>query len=239
MVNEDDRIEVPENLDVKIWRYMDLEKLIYLLESGRLYFSNIHKLKAMDPYEGTLLHSNILAQADTKVARDFKIKMDSCGTQAVNCWHMNNDQSMAMWKFYSQQGYGISVQSTYRRLKDVLHKSDLSIYLGKVQYIDHIEESQIEGRWAEDAIASCFIKDKSYKHENEIRALIWPTEKYPDKITIEGSICVDVDHSVLIEAIYIGPGCHKSFVSYVNWICKEYKFNVNVIRSNLLDEPLY
>jgi len=239
MVKEDNRIKAPEDPDTKIWRYMDIEKFIYLAESKKLYFCNIHKLKATDPYEGTLLHSYVLTQAEPEVAKNFKIKMDSCGTQAVNCWHINNDQSMAMWKIYSKQGYAIAVQSTYSRLKKVLNESDLNIYLGKVEYIDHRKESQKEGEWREDVITMCFYKDISYKYENEIRALIWPTENHSDKRTIDGSICADIDCSKLIETVYVGPGCHKSFESYVRWICREYKLDTNVVRSILLDSPRY
>src|SRR5215208_6528995 len=36
----------------------------------------------------------------------------------VNCWHINDFESAAMWNVYSRIGDGIAVQSTYDRLRD-------------------------------------------------------------------------------------------------------------------------
>ncbi len=42
--------------DAKIWRYMDIAKLVSILDRKELYFSNTRK--AIDPYEGALAEYN-------------------------------------------------------------------------------------------------------------------------------------------------------------------------------------
>ena len=37
---------------------------------------------------------------------------------AINCWHMNDHESAAMWKLYLKSNEGIAVQSTYETLRD-------------------------------------------------------------------------------------------------------------------------
>jgi hypothetical protein len=38
----------------------------------------------------------------------------------VNCWHMNEHESAAMWRLYSQADEAICVQSTFARLADAV-----------------------------------------------------------------------------------------------------------------------
>jgi len=43
---------------------------------------------------------------------------------AINCWHMNDHESAAMWKLYLKSDEGIAIQSTYRKLKDAITDDD-------------------------------------------------------------------------------------------------------------------
>lgn len=52
----------PEDLDVKIWRYMDLSKFLALLQDGRLYFSRLDQLG--DPFEGSISKPSVETLAD-------------------------------------------------------------------------------------------------------------------------------------------------------------------------------
>lgn len=48
----------PEDQDVRIWRFMDLEKFISMLHTKTLFFSNVEQLAISDPYEGLLPEGN-------------------------------------------------------------------------------------------------------------------------------------------------------------------------------------
>lgn len=42
----------PESSDAVVWRFMDLPKLISLLEKQALFFAKVAKLSKFDPFEG-------------------------------------------------------------------------------------------------------------------------------------------------------------------------------------------
>jgi hypothetical protein len=46
----------PENLDVRVWRYMDFTKFISMFENGGLYLPMVAKLD--DPFEGSYARGN-------------------------------------------------------------------------------------------------------------------------------------------------------------------------------------
>ena len=52
----------------------------------------------------------------------------------VNCWHMNEKESMYMWKIYASHHESICVQSTYRKLALLLPDD---AFVGIVKYIDY------------------------------------------------------------------------------------------------------
>jgi hypothetical protein len=115
----------PSNEQVKVWRYMDFTKFVSLLDSQQLYFTRVDKFD--DPFEGSLPKINVAARQHfpdgiTPEVREALIKvMANTGEinqkwprfHAINCWHMNEHESAAMWKLYLKSNEGISIQSTY------------------------------------------------------------------------------------------------------------------------------
>lgn len=54
----------------------------------------------------------------------------------INCWHINDHESAAMWKLYARSDKGISIKSTVQRLTDAL-KCKEEVWVGAVQYLDY------------------------------------------------------------------------------------------------------
>jgi hypothetical protein len=52
----------------------------------------------------------------------------------VNCWHMNEHESAAIWRLYSQSDEAICVQSTFNRLAEVLPSY---ANVGAVRYLNY------------------------------------------------------------------------------------------------------
>ncbi len=141
----------PENEDVKVWRCMDFTKFVSLLDSQCLYFTRVDKFN--DPFEGSWPQFNVLArqcipEGIPENARDSYLKaMTNMGEinrqwlkfHAINCWHMNEHESAAMWKLYLKSDEGIAIQSTYKKLKDSLIDEE-RIFLSIVNYIDYDNE---------------------------------------------------------------------------------------------------
>lgn len=141
MYEADENFKAPLNQDQRIWRYMDFMKFGSLLCYNSLYLARADTLG--DKFEGSLSHptkedyrkaleqieqlekhrkeAENDATADTKgpteLLNDFsKIFKGLVKTVGVSCWHMNDDESAAMWSLYTKTNQGIAIQSTYHKL---------------------------------------------------------------------------------------------------------------------------
>ena len=245
----------PENENVKVWRYMDFTKLISLIDSRRLFFTRADKFK--DPFEGSYPKMNVLAreilpveitkkmtEEQIEILRQSMRKHDQANKNwprytAINCWHMNEHESAAMWDLYLKSDEGVAIQSTYIKLKKSL-TDDENIYLGIVKYLDYDMEYIDSGN-----LLSPFVhKRKSFEHEREVRALSikWPTEEGGinfETETIDFGIQVKTDLEVLIEKIYVAPNTPSWFADLVQSAVNRYGYEFEVIHSKLNDSPLF
>ena len=88
---------------------------------------------------------------------------------AVNCWHLGEHESAAMWDIYVPAGAGVAIRSTFDRLKASLERSETEVYLGKVTYIDHAKDAIPVG----NTFTPATHKRKSLEYESEVRALVY------------------------------------------------------------------
>jgi len=132
--------EMPDP-ETKIWRYMDFTKLVSMIDKNALYFSAIDSLE--DPLEGSLTEKNVedrrnfdkfLAQMEENnllkrsTSKGFNIHeamRELRKHMFVNCWHINEEESAAMWKLYLKSDEGIAIESTSKRLESNLDKIDV------------------------------------------------------------------------------------------------------------------
>lgn len=111
MYEPDQRFPPPSSDDIAIWRYMDLAKFVSLLEDDALHFSRIDHQS--DDYEGSISRAMLAAKrqkwaylTDEEYAKHFKrpVGKEAMKTSFayifVNCWHMNEGESAAMWSLY-------------------------------------------------------------------------------------------------------------------------------------------
>lgn len=191
MTNPEDHplFQLPEDRDVKIWRFMDFTKFVELLQSSQLFFARADLLG--DPFEGSISRLSIndrkyraekfgqeiqgvksavvqLAGFDGKLwdsieADSYTLKWDA-EWMFISCWHMNPVESSAMWQLYAPSGQGVAIQSTYRKLRKSLPDK---VYVGEVQYICY-ETDFID---LKNSFSPFLCKRKSFSHESELRAL--------------------------------------------------------------------
>ncbi len=241
----------PENEEIKVWRYMDFTKLVSLIDSSRLYFTRADKFE--DPFEGSYPKINVAARevAPDDIPREAQevylelmrskaeINKHWPRYHAINCWHMNEHESAAMWNLNLKSDEGISIQSTYVKLKRSL-TDDEEIYLGKVRYIDYDTEFIDPGN-----VFSPFVhKRKSFEHEQEVRALVskWPTGKGRldfNQETIEHGLKIKVDIETLIERIYVAPSAPAWFADLVKSVVIRYGYSFEVVHSKLNENPVF
>ncbi|ASF47800.1 hypothetical protein [Methylovulum psychrotolerans] len=250
--------EQPSDENEKVWRYMDFTKFISLLESSALYFTRADKFE--DPFEGCYPKEEILAVEEmldvdkssrTEEQRRLEMEFFCDKSQRrkkyvfINCWHLNNHESAAMWKLYLKSNEGIAIQSTYQKLKNAFI-SDQRIYLGHVKYIDYETEYFDRRKHPSANLLRPFIyKRKSFGHEKEVRAIIEKLDGYTvnenpheQKNTIHG-LQAAINLDVLIEKIYVAPNAEPWFLEIVKSIIRRYDKHYEVMQSDLYKSPLY
>lgn len=252
MISEHPVFISPENKEQVIWRYLDFTKLVSLLESSELFFTRADKFE--DQFEGSLPKplvygrniwvKNMVEQGKlSQEYLDFNILSDSTKNakieKVINCWHMNDYESAAMWKLYLKSNEGIAIKSTYSRLYSALSSSEFDINIGKVKYIDY--ENDIFP--LDNGFYPFVHKRKSFEHEQELRALIWLKSAHNNKlienIDVLYGINIEVDLNKLIESIYVSPNSPKWIYDLIVSIIKRYKLNKNVYQSKINESPIY
>jgi hypothetical protein len=236
MYKEHPTFEPPENDDAKVWRYMDLTKFVWMLDKQCLYFCRADVLKRQDPYEGSLLPSELLKSVPVPVAQNFTAGITSSGPPVtVNCWHLSDYESAAMWKLYAGENKGIAIQSTFGRMKRSFEGFADNVYIGEITYMDYRAQTY---PGCGDKFKGFLTKRKSFEHEKELRVLIWETSKLT-KRTDDGSVLANVNLKELIENIYISPFSPVWNRDTVQAIVKKFGLGIQVQQSELDREPLY
>jgi len=214
---------------MKIWRYIPIHRFEYLIKERSLYFARADQF--CDPLEGTFPKGSVTLFSALKMKNldEFFAKAESlCKSVAANCWHMDDSESLDMWRRYTENGQGVVVRATYSRLKKSMsaYTSD-RIRIVKIQYITFSKAvlPPVLGFPFE-------FKDEFYINERELRCIIYRQ----NAITGKG-IPVPVDIDTLIGAIYISPFAAKHFRNSVHAIVEKYGMAKRVFVSRLTSQP--
>ncbi|MEN8699593.1 hypothetical protein [Bacillus infantis] len=241
----------------KIWRYMTLSKFIDMIRTHSLFLSRADLF--FDKFEGASPELNYFERQKVVefISRENhgdsplriyngkewinygaaknlnevfeKIRL----TQFVNCWHINEVESEAMWKLYLSGNEGVAITSTFGRLTESLIGGD-RVLLEPVRYLDYnsdlIPPDLLEKHGNGAAI---FCKRNHYKHEQEVRLVT--NKVYTTGVDSEGykqfdlekqlavkGISINVDLSDLIDEIYVSPHSLPYFTEVVSDIIEKY-----------------
>jgi hypothetical protein len=233
--------KIPSDIGIKIWRYMNLAKYLAILQRRSLFFTRASLL--VDPFEGS--STKVMVAAREHMLRDighptlhlelahyYKV---SVNTYLISCWHMNEQESAAMWSLYSYEG--VCIQSTYQRLRSSLPKC---VFIGEVNYPNYDNA----GFSPHDLFNFIMHKRKSFEHERELRAIFWQelgtaeAQNYKPKIEPAG-LWISVDLSALIEKVYINPTAEQWLATVIREVTAKYELQAPVFQSTLAESPLY
>lgn len=228
----------PSDAHVLVWRYMDFTKFVSLLESSSLFFCRADLFD--DPFEGSIPKGNVIHRQDIygqipenqrekAIAQLVGYRKRVRSYTYINCWHMNEHESAAMWKLYSSSNEAIAISSKYSSLIAAL---DSEVYVGRVHYIDY-ETAVVP----EDNTYSPFMfKRMSFSHEHEIRAVIQKSDK---SSSLPVGITKAVDLDSLIQNVYVAPSAPGWYSQLVQEVISRYGLKLDVIQSSLSTEPVY
>ena len=107
--------------DQKIWRYMRATRFEEMLREKRLHFASANQFD--DPFEGAvavLPYDFLVDPRYSGMEPGEKAFAELKRLTKLSCWHIEDHESVAMWKLYSDLGKGVAITSTPARLAAAL-----------------------------------------------------------------------------------------------------------------------
>jgi hypothetical protein len=233
--------EQPSNPAIKIWRYMDFTQFVSMLDEKALLFTRADLLD--DKFEGTMsqpLYDFFRRSGDPE--QHVQLLRLTRGWSFVNCWHMNEYESAAMWKIYSSAKESVCLQTTYERLRTALAED---VYIGVTNYISYELDKIPPG----NVFWPLTYKRRSFEHERELRAVWSALHKVAEAGPAVASgheyqpapypvVWKKVDLEALTESIFVSPTANPWFRDLVERVLRRYDVDAPVRQSDLAAEPL-
>lgn len=252
---QEDYFDKP-NPDDKLWRYMDLGKLISIISRKELYFSSADTFD--DPFEGakgveerkskwdefylqffreairTIPGTDLTQWSDEEIesnAQRMLKESDAIGLKNrkntyVSCWYGSNYESEAMWKLYSMNVTNAVAIQTTAKHLYEALDRDPYIDIGKIRYIDYRKQFA-------PVNGAYWYKRKAFEHEREVRAVFTRYENNGKGVS------VPVNIETLIDYIYISPYAPKWFEDVVHSVADKYDIKKPIKYSEINDKPFF
>lgn len=188
--------------DAVIYRYMDFAKFVNLLQTRKLHFHQAADFE--DRFEGSVpeivkearrLEYGRAADQGRMPPKGHEIhaEINKCLRRFtyLNCWHMKEEESVAMWEKYGGSDRAVAVRSTVYDFRRALtaDNEDYDIYFAEVEYrpysSEHESAPDIENIDIDEDLDSRFFltreahslvpfiyKRTGFEYEEEMRAII-------------------------------------------------------------------
>lgn len=228
----------PDYENIKVWRYMDFAKFVSMIKSKSLFLNRVDSYPE-DPIEGTIPENNkeiskhMHPYIDTFYIQNVQSNEELRKRAFVNCWHMNDYESIAMWKLYTNTIESVTIETTYSKLKSILPED---FFIGLVEYIDYKKET-INTLHTPTPF---MYKGKEYIHESEVRILNMEVKseggqyKFNEKELKTHKFIENLDINDLINKIYVHPKSQEWFFELVKEICSTCGINSDKVRKSNL-----
>jgi hypothetical protein len=239
MYKKDYSFHTPDNKLI-VWRYIDFTKFVDLILNQQLFFCRSDKFE--DPFEGIF---RLKDYSQTKSM--FETQHLTKKYYFLNCWHINDNQSDAMWKIFLETKNGIAIKSTVGNIINCLKGTEEDIFISKVYYRDfdkvtfddlmfEKQNQLFDGRGG--SINQFNYKRTSFEHEKELR-LYYIDMPIPH--AIKGGVPrepithknIKINVSELINEIVIAPFADEWFNSLVETFIKRLRFDFPICKSDL------
>ncbi len=258
--------------DPFLWRYMDLHRLIYFLNTENIFFSPLSTF--FDPLEGITekhLHDKQYAdaideQADKeeglpkeskeKLIREkeeikerFKSRLEEIQkTYFASCWYLGVRESLAMWDTYSNKdsvALKFKPSDLYKSIIDFCKKTNFKDFDTMIHgMVEYYKISPFDPN--DDSLKNCghrfkgFLKDLSYKHEEEFRFVLIQNHNYKTYDFFELSLKnLQTLNFCIVTHPYMEPWKHNNIYNILKGKGLEHKLKKSDIptRSQVFDTP--
>lgn len=244
----------PIGNNLKIFRYFNLTKFLFLIKNQSLFFVRVKELLKTDPWEGSYLQKELdfrikdFVETEKRwgrVVTDESKKRhadmwrrgfeEKIRTTFVNCWNYGYTESFALWKLYASSEAGVAIKSSFDRLKKSFSNNREDVFIGEIKYMDYdkdIYNIKFHRNTSFNLFLPFLTKRNVFEFEQEYRAIV----TQHDNKTEDAGINVSVDLNELVDEIYVAPYSPKWFKDLVEGLLIDYGFNYKVNYS-IIDEP--
>ena len=260
---------IPIEENAILWRYMSLSKYESALKTSSLFFCRADKFP--DPYECSIprreyefrlspekfaAEERVFNRMDSKFNLEIAKKNaeDLAATHkkfrtatTVNCWHINNNESDAMWQLYLKDNEGIAIRTDTKKLYKTLQNTKENICVSKVRYINYdtdIWYHQTEFPVREYNFNTPILHKKiEFIHEKELRLYHHEIDRekdgYWDTQEDQKGELIAIDLRTLVESIIFHPTADKSTQDKIIGLAKAYGYEFKHESSRLSIDPYY
>jgi hypothetical protein len=160
--------------EAKLWRYLSFAKFAALLGAGQLHFTRVDHLD--DHFEGAWPKQDVATWEQNRAFFVTTLTERSRKSVAVSCWVESKHESAAMWGLYASGREGVAITTSFAKLDQAVSEaatklSDCVGGAGRVTYVDHFTENLL-ALGPQNALMPFMLKNRSYEHEHEVRALV-------------------------------------------------------------------
>jgi hypothetical protein len=163
----------------------------------------------------------------------------------VSCWHMNDDESAAMWTVYLNGREGVALQTTVGALRAELDagSADTPVYVGAITYLDYQRQSWGQYR----PFNAVMHKRRSFAHEQELRAVVvrptWSEladyAEHPDRLPSQTGVGIPVNLDRLIQRVVVSPRAREWYVNLVASMLHRFGCGRTPVQSDLYTTPSF
>jgi hypothetical protein len=225
-----------------IWRYIDFAKYVSMIQLGYVFFSSVRVLAKKDKWEAVFperwKEAWIRKLGDSAGAPDLILKRSREYLDAracVNCWHINETESDAMWRLYANGTSNLVIRSTVERLCNSFSVTPKPVHVGQVEYID-FENCDFDDRIKDRILnitPALLWKRPGFKHEQELRAIY-----YASLDLKSNGVLITADMPTLIEKVVISPQSETWLDNLVRSVTNKFGYTkIPVERSKWDDAP--
>lgn len=208
----------PDHGDLRVWRYLSLERFISLLQIGGLPLTRVDRFH--DAFEGSVSRGVVEHPFNAERRESLgQMRADMRHGSYASCWHGNEDESEAMWRLYCPSGLGVALQTTYAKLDAALPPE---LLMGMITYVNY-DSAALDPFVAFNGFAPLMQKRRAFQHEREIRVIAWlgtARETVPltpgDQGDVPTVLKAPWDVAAAIEHVFVNPYAEEWF----NEVCR-------------------
>ncbi len=256
-------IEIPVMPQTKIWRYLDTPKFESLMYERALFFCRCDKFA--DPFEGSIpkkefdfmeQYANQYHDDSDEIGNRLKSNRNGLALMrqkfkrqiVVNCWHINNSESDAMWRLYVKDNEGVAISTTVENLTRSLESCQVNVGSSRVRYLDfevdtwyHSDDYPVNHA---TLLTPVLHKRKEFAYESEFRIYHHVNEAinnddfWTSQPNHKGML-IPVDVERLINEVILHPTSGDDVKNQVEKIMVTNGFEFPIRTSAMKNVPLY